>query len=169
MKIDKHMNVVAGGRVYNAPGITRIAVNGTDFEMDYDWGRYTLKCNTSDVELFTDKPSITDVLLPDETGYMPPTERVVYKQRVIDKDATPHSYKQCACSFDGGKGFFDLAVKRIEEDNEIRETINEAVREVMTKDTVKRILAKKAKLKIDPDAFAKLIKKYNQDITRSGG
>ena len=65
-----------------------------------------------------------------------------------------------------GAGFFDLAVKRIEEDNEVREAIKEVVREVMTEDAVERILAKKVKLEIDPDAFTKLMKKYNQDQAR---
>lgn len=108
MKIDKHMIIVIGGRVYKAPGVTRIEIKGADFEMDYEWGRFTLKCNTSDVALFTDKPSMTDVLLPDETGYSP---------RLWEANT--------------GKRFFDSIREQIENDNDVMGAVRRTVREAM--------------------------------------
>ncbi|MGL6220793.1 MAG: hypothetical protein ACRC36_22350 [Lacrimispora sphenoides] len=87
-----------------------------------------------------------------------------FNEAIEDMGETPEAIK-----FDiseDGKQF----VKSVKLGNATRDAIKEVVREVMTEDAVERILAKKDKLEIDPDAFAKLMKKYKRDQARwSGG
>lgn len=196
MKIDSHMQILIGGKVYKTEGITRIEINGTDFEMDYEWGRYTLKCNVKDVRLFTDKPSMCDILLQDETRNM--SHEFIYPSQDMRK-AIKEAIEQM-----GKEPEPKTAAEMLRRDEYIirrfmpcfkdenmaptvsEEIVRKAVKEALEEMTVsmknageqiknglesmrKATELIKVDISIDGEKFSNLIKDYGKPIARSGG
>lgn len=82
------------------------------------------------------------------------TETIECKTRNVEFASMPQ-----ANGFDGA-GFFDLGVRKIKENDDMRNAIRQAVREVMEEDAINRVRGKKEKFPMDRKEFEEMTKKY---------
>lgn len=142
MKIDKDFAVKVEGRIFTGTEIDKIVINGGKFNMvcTYTNGsKFEVHAYTKDVEFLSNTPV-----------YGLQVEEELLKSVFGDKVRRWIVYES----------------DKSNNDSEITtENVKQAISEYMEQmgETIK------VDCSIDGEQFAKLIKKYNQDITRSGG